>query len=174
MIRVKNFLSPNIVWFQSYYASPGFQIVLPGSEIAKWFSDQTSMPAICIELPSNWRESYSKLKGWALCVCRGPSHDGQNLHIYLEINGVTKTGYFFDYVHTECINLSDSLWILYQHKEDFLDEDYCDPPTVVFVIRDDRGHIFRQHKRFGARLVYEETVQELAQIISNNCATEWE
>ena len=119
--------------------------------------------------------------GCLFFVCLGPSNEeySYSLTIHLKINGELILDYpLYKFGHTESLNLSDNIWIFYERKEECLDrlrgKENCDPVTISFRIESLYAKVLPRVKRFGMRLVCEESVQELDQMISNNYASEWE
>ncbi|XP_037495857.1 LOW QUALITY PROTEIN: disease resistance protein RUN1 [Jatropha curcas] len=146
----------------------GFDIVIPGSNVPKWFSHQSSGDSSArLELPPICSDS--KWMGFALCaifVIRNradPSILDFDLGCSIKIKGHTWPHHLEDGFLTSMEQFgSDQLWLFYLSRHEFLEIDWHEttqiscPVEVKFTAH---GMGFSV-KKFGVRLVYEQDVLE--------------
>ncbi|RXH85461.1 hypothetical protein DVH24_009282 [Malus domestica] len=149
----------------------GLKVVIPGSEIPEWFSNQCVGHSINVELPppscTNWL-------GIAFCVVfQDPK---QNLANPATLRHYDRFEIWYSdahFSHRVLINrigsaVSEHLWVFYlrryrnQHREDCLQEQ-CLFETYFFDIEGQLKADLNMVKKCGARLVYEQDLKELNQ-----------
>ncbi|KDP25807.1 hypothetical protein JCGZ_22529 [Jatropha curcas] len=150
---------------------PGFDIVVPGSSVPKWFSHQSSGDSLTrIELPPICSDS--KWMGFALCTIFiiedriDPDLLDLDLGCSIKIKGHTwRHQLEVGFLNSMEQFGSDQLWLFYLSRHEFLDIDWHETTKischveVMFTVHGTGFYV----KKFGVRLVYEEDVFEFNQ-----------
>ncbi|XP_068323598.1 TMV resistance protein N-like [Pyrus communis] len=151
----------------------GSKILIPGSEIPKWFDNQSVGHSINVELPppscTNWL-------GIAFCVFQYqdpiilnvelPRWYCFRIHCSVELVSPEKLGP--EYIGTELLPIvSKNLWVFYFPRQYCLPREDCHQVQFLFGIdfgdgygEDLKANLYKV-KKCGARLVYEQDLKEL-------------
>ncbi|XP_068316813.1 TMV resistance protein N-like [Pyrus communis] len=151
---------------KDYYRMP--QIVIPGSEIPEWFSNQSVGHSVNVELPPPSRTNWL---GIAFCVVfENPKENLANpaaLHCYSNFEFEFLSEPFYRAICSNIIGplVSEHLWVFYLsreacHHKPFLFETYFGGIGVGRVKAD-----LNKVKKCGARLVYKQDLEELNQTL---------
>ncbi|XP_021820415.1 uncharacterized protein LOC110762119 [Prunus avium] len=141
----------------------GLEIVTPGRKIPEWFGNQSLGNSLTVELPTTWM-------GIALCaVFEVQAHlsEFHDFSISCHPQGMETPGCF---KYFEIGNLSDNLWVIYASREQFKTK--CSQINVLFRIHRHRWVSVKKKcgvsvKKCGFRLVHEQDVEQLNQIMMN-------
>ncbi|XP_023897250.1 TMV resistance protein N [Quercus suber] len=156
-----------------------YEMVIPGSEIPKWFCHQSTGAEVNIKEPSHL--CYDEWMGIAVCVviCShnqmvDPFLFGSQVCFQLIANGE----YIYPPIGTRVAKVSsDHLWFLYLFPEFFGEEDLikllwgCDENGFIKIGIDIRARDF-EVKKWGLRMVYKKDIEDhnqtMAQSSNNN------
>ncbi|BFG40807.1 hypothetical protein CerSpe_270810 [Prunus speciosa] len=157
-----------------------FTIVTPGRKIPEWFSNQSAKDSLTVELPL---DSCTTWIGVALCaVFEVQAHlsEFQRLKIICHPlpqrmltpelcprQGMPLPGLFTEYFEIGDV-VSDHLWVIYVSRKQF--RKICGRIKFLFITNysQDRMWAFcRSVKKCGFRLVHEQDVEQLNQIMMN-------
>ncbi|CAL2276288.1 unnamed protein product [Prunus armeniaca] len=160
---LQRYLQPRVLRFiRPLY---GFTILTPGRKIPEWFSNQSLGDSLTVELPTKWM-------GIAFCVVFEVQANLSDVH-YVRIScspqGMRTHGVFpkeftiFDVV-------SDHLWVIYVSR--IQSEKICGQIKFLFTTYYSHQDIMLEHKKScvkkcGFRLVHEQDVEQLNQIMMN-------
>ncbi|CAL2276355.1 unnamed protein product [Prunus armeniaca] len=150
---------------------PSFEIVTPGREIPEWFSSQSLGDSLTVELPP---DSCTTWMGIALCAVFEVQADLSDFH-YSEISCSAQEllyGVFSKYFKKGEV-MSPHLWVIYVPREQF--ETKCGQIKVLLTTNyycyDRIRRIYEKsgtwEMKFGFRLVHEQDVEQLNQIMMN-------
>ncbi|KAM5551803.1 hypothetical protein ABKV19_026584 [Rosa sericea] len=157
-----------------------FQIVIPGSNIPKWFSHQSVGCSVSVSLPAHWNNS--RVLGFALCaVFVLHEHLVDKLYIdefktfnathhlvcCLKLDGRELEVYgrqpAFRFSEEFCKVKSDHLWLFYVSRDKYFGAEWwhnsCSQFEFLFETRGPGLTVME----CGVRLIYEQDVQELNQ-----------
>ncbi|EEF30442.1 leucine-rich repeat-containing protein, putative [Ricinus communis] len=157
---------------------PGFDIIIPGSEIPDWLSHQSLGDcSISIELPPVWCDS--KWMGFALCavyvIYQEPALNfiDMDLTCFIKIKGHTWCHELdYSFAEMELVG-SDQVWLFFLSRYEFLGID-C---QGVAKTSSHAEVMFKAHgvglyvKKFGVRLVYQQDVLVFNQKMDQICSS---
>ncbi|CAL8174353.1 unnamed protein product [Prunus armeniaca] len=125
------------------YPGDRYEIVIPGTEIPSWFSHQRVWSSVSVQLTPRWHDN--KWKGYALCTYPAP----------LLVTNVQP--------------LSDHLWLLYISRDlKFGNEWQHSCNQLIFSFKSSGPSLV---KKCGARLVYEQDVEEFNRMLTHSRRT---
>ncbi|VVA35210.1 Hypothetical predicted protein [Prunus dulcis] len=137
------------------------QISIPGRKIPEWFSDQSSGDSLTVELPTTWM-------GIALCAVFEVQAHLSDFEIICSGQELRPHGVFSKYFEVSDV-VSDHLWVIYVSRKQV--EKICGQIKVLFrtyysqdMMRGDKKSCV---KKCGFRLVHEQDVEQLNQIMMN-------
>ncbi|KAI5312273.1 hypothetical protein L3X38_041446 [Prunus dulcis] len=158
-------------YLQLQHPWPFFEIVTPGREIPEWFSSQSLGDSLTVELPP---DSCTTWMGIALCAVFEVQADLSDFH-YFEISCSAQEllyGVFSKYFNKGEV-LSPHLWVIYVPREQF-DTKYGQIKVLLttdYYCYDRIRRIYEKsgtcEMKFGFRLVHEQDVEQLNQIMMN-------
>ncbi|BFG30929.1 hypothetical protein CerSpe_172030 [Prunus speciosa] len=146
-----------------------FIIIIPGSEIPDWFSNQSLGNSVIETLPSEFN---SKWMGFAFCALFEPTYLKQHSCYYQCLHGLSNT-FLGPMIGISVPNLeSDHLWLLVMSKFYFLSScethknywmEMCGDPIQFRIVTSPgvREEIFMEVKKCGVRILYEQDAEEL-------------
>ncbi|CAL2276321.1 unnamed protein product [Prunus armeniaca] len=143
----------------------GFTILTPGRKIPEWFSNQSLGDSLIVELPTTWM-------GIAFCAVFEVQANLSDVH-YFRINcsppGMRTHG-VFPKEFTIGDVVSDHLWVIYASR--IQSEKICGQIKFLFTTYYSHQDIMLEHKKScvkkcGFRLVHEQDVEQLNQIMMN-------
>ncbi|KAM5551817.1 hypothetical protein ABKV19_026596 [Rosa sericea] len=158
-----------------------FQIVIPGSNIPKWFSHQSVGCSVSVSLPAHWNNS--QVLGFALCAVFVLHEQYQDEKLYidefktfnathhlvccLKLDGRELEVYgrqpAFRFSEEFCKVKSDHLWLFYVSGDKYFGTEWWHNSCSQFeFLFETRGPGLKV-KECGVRLIYEQDVQELNQ-----------
>ncbi|BFG40806.1 hypothetical protein CerSpe_270800 [Prunus speciosa] len=148
-----------------------FEIVTPGREISEWFSSQSLGDSLTVELPP---DSCTTWMGIALCAVFEVQADLSDFH-YFEISCSAQEllyGVFSKYFKKGEV-VSPHLWVIYVPREQF--DTKCGQIKILlttdYYCYDRIRRIYEKsgtcEMKFGFRLVQEQDVEQLNQIMMN-------
>ncbi|BFG41361.1 hypothetical protein CerSpe_276350 [Prunus speciosa] len=148
-----------------------FEIVTPGREIPEWFNNQSLGDSLTVELPTTWM-------GIALCAVFEAQADRSDLH-YFQI-GCSAQGLLPHEAFSNLFKIgdvvSDHLWVIYVSRKQYDSyEKICGQIKVLFTTYYSQDGIISwvqekfcaNVKKCGFRLVHEQDVEQLNQIMMN-------
>ncbi|XP_034228412.1 TMV resistance protein N-like [Prunus dulcis] len=147
------------------YPGDRYEIVIPGTEIPSWFSHQRVGSSVSVQLTPRWHDN--KWKGYALCTVFEVFGSGWELNCFLKVNG--KEQYPAPLLVTNVQPLSDHLWLLYISRDlTFGNEWQHSCNQLIFSFKSSGPSLV---KKCGARLVYEQDVEEFNRMLTHSSRT---
>ncbi|XP_008231887.1 PREDICTED: TMV resistance protein N-like isoform X2 [Prunus mume] len=147
------------------YPGDRFEIVIPGSKIPWWFSRQRVGSSVSIQVTPNWCDN--KWMGYALCAVFQVFSSGWELSCVLDVNGQKE--YPAPVLSTDVQPVSDHLWLFYVSRDITFGTEWqkgCDRLTFSF---ESSGP--SMVKKCGARLIYEQDVEEFNKVVTQSSSS---
>ncbi|XP_050236343.1 TMV resistance protein N-like [Mercurialis annua] len=152
---------------QDASSSCRFDVIVPGTELPNWFSNQITGSSIIVQLCPNWYNE--KFKGLAVCVLFAIHEDPQllsegvvsDIAIYckMEVSDHTATSSFKFLIYRVPSLQSDHLWMGFHSRIEFDKPNWLNKCRVLKVSFESSSPCMKV-KKCGVRMVYDKDEDE--------------